>query len=90
MRDIRLFIDSMPFALLIIGLIIAAIWVIFTLITLRDFLSDRETELGSVCFALLFWTMAIAGLVIFREKGVAAAALAITAVRILLLMFSSK
>jgi hypothetical protein len=91
MDDLKSFVDSVPYALIIIGLIIATpVWVVLTVITLRDFLSDKEVEQGSVGFALLFWAMAIAGFVVFREKGVAVAALAITVVRGLLYMFSRK
>ncbi len=88
MEDLKRLVDSMPYALTFIGLGVATIWVVLTVVTLRDFLSDKETELGSVYFALLFWAMAITGFVIFREKGVAIAALAITVVRGLLYMFS--
>ena len=88
MEGLKFVVDSMPYALIITGLVIAAIWVVLTVLTLRDFLSDREVGQGSVGFALLFWAMAITGFVIFREKGIAMAALAITGVRLFLLISS--
>ncbi|MFH1533618.1 MAG: hypothetical protein ABID64_01680 [Nitrospirota bacterium] len=90
MEQIRIFIDSMPSWVIVAGLILASIWIILTMMTVRNYLDKREMEPININFAFIFWAATIAGFVMFREKGVAAATLAVTCIRIVLLMFINR
>ena len=88
MKRIGILIEHMPLWSVTIGLIAAAIWIILIANTVRNIAIGKETEASSIGLALIFSTATIAGLAMFGANGIAAAALAVTTTRILLLTFS--
>jgi len=58
---------------------------VMSLFTVRDYLIEKKPERSGGTITIAFWLAVLVGLVAFGKTGLAAAALAVTAVRILLL-----